>query len=155
MAVTFKQLRDNAYRDVFLDTKVHAETVLFIRNLGREEDLQGRDEAIIAARAAGSNIVVSVSEDVEEPDLFDNDQTLTRTEEIVIQCCRDPAAVNSDLELLGGIADPNVRDGILRSVLRDPEQRPYYFQRTMRNPSDVLWRLVFSRFIAGIRGVPG
>lgn len=154
MPVTFKQIRDHGYRDTFLSTKIHGETVLLIRNLGREEDALAIDTAIAAAVSVGSNLVVTVSEDIEELEPFDGGQTLDRMEAIVIQVCRDPAAVNSDAELLGGIADPNLRDGILRSVLKDPSQRPYFFEREMQHPSDVVWRLKFSRYIAGIRGIP-
>ena len=153
MPVTFKQLRDNAYRDTFLDTKYHGETVLLVRNLGRQEDALAICTAIAAAKSVGSNIVVSISDDMEEAELFDSNQTLDRMERIIVQCCRDPAAVNSKAELLGGLGDPNLRDGILRSTTKDPSQRPYFFQREMQNPSDVLWRLMFARYIAGIRGV--
>ena len=153
MPVTFKQLRDKAYRDTFLDVKYHGESVLLIRNLGRQEDAIAIDTAILAAKTANSYIVVSISEDVDDLEIFDNDQTLDRMETISVQCCRDPAAVNSDLTLLGGIADPNLRDGILRSTTKDPSQRPYFFQREMQHPTDVLWRLKFARYVAEIRGI--
>lgn len=151
--VTFKQIRDIAYRDIVLSELYHAEKVLLIRNLGREEDELGRDTAMAVAKLAASYIVVSISEDTEELEAFDDSQTLDRAESIIVQCFRDPKTVNSDAELLGGLADPNLRDGILRSVPKDPSQRPYYFIREIQHPTDVLWRLKFSRYIAGIRGI--
>jgi hypothetical protein len=82
------------------------------------------------------------------------ESAFTREEEIYVQCFRDPATKNSKDEVLGGIADPNIHDAILRDVARDSLQIPYLYKHEMDGgSSETLWRLVFRRYLQGTVGV--
>jgi hypothetical protein len=147
----FKTLRDRAYRDTFLSELIHGEKVLLIRNYGRAEDITAAQALIAAAILAQSYMTVSIS-DVDEDPIVD-DGAFTREEEIIVQCCRDPAAQNSDGQALGGISDPNIHDAILRDVSRDSLQVPYLYKHELKDSSEVLWRLIFRRSLQGIQRV--
>jgi hypothetical protein len=147
----FKTLRDRAYRDTFLSEQYFGEKVLLIRDYGRAEDATAAQALIDAAVAADSYITVSIS-DVEEDPLL-QEGGFTREEEINVQCCRDPAAQNSNGDTLGGIADPNVHDAILRDASLDPLQVPYMYKHEARDTTEVLWKLVFMRHLQGTQKV--
>lgn len=149
--MTFQTLRDKAYRDVLLNESYFAERVLLVRNYGRSEDASEMATAIADAITADSYITVSISEEEEDPMIDDN--RFTREEEISVQVSRDPAAVNSSSQPLGGISDPNVHDAILRSAARDPLQIPYLYKHEREHVSGVLWRLTFSRHVQGTQQV--
>lgn len=160
MPKTYKELRDDAYRDIFVNTKWHGEQVLVIDNLGYQNEHpvdsgtgnNPWEQAIADAVTAQNYVIGSVSEEQEVDGSFEG-QSYDRMEVIVFQCCRDANAMDRDGTTLGGIPEPKLRMGILRSALKDPLQIPYMFVREMEHPSDVLWRLRFERVIAGVRGV--
>lgn len=140
--MSFKTLRDKVYRDTMLNTAYHAETVLLIADCGKAQDQAAYDVLKQAAIDANKYMVCSITEAEWDPIINDG---LIRSEEIYVQCCKDPAATNSSDVLLGGIDKPNIHLGLLRSVARDPEQRPYLFDYEAKHESETLWRLRFSR----------
>ena len=155
MPVTFHDLRDQAYRDVSISETYHGEKVLLIRNLGTKENQQAVQAAIDAARVANQYITCTVSMEKEDPDLSEEARTVTRCEMIWVQCCRDPKSVDSNGNPLLGLANPNFQDAILRSTKKDPLQLPYFFAHEIKNPTDVLWQLLFARYVPISRGAPG
>lgn len=148
---SFKTLRDNAYRNIFLSEDYFGERVLLIREYGRAEDGTVAQALIDAARAADSYITVSISEVEEDP--ATSGGSFDREEEIWVQCCRSESAVNSAGDPLGGIAQPNIHDAILRDTTKDPLQLPYGYTHELKDSSDVLWRLMFSRRLQGVQGI--
>lgn len=149
--MTFKTLQDKAYKNTLLNTSYFAEQVLLIRNYGRAEDPAAAAALISAAIIAGSYMTVSISEAEEDPVI--EDHRFTREEEILVQCSNDPSAVNADSEALGGLADPNIHDAILRDVSVDPLQIPFMYVHESKHRSGVLWRLTFRRHLQGTQQV--
>jgi hypothetical protein len=151
MPSIFQQHVADAYRDIFMSLDYFGEQVLVIKDLGRAEDIDSQNLCVAAAVKANQYIHCSISENEDDPII--GDAGFDRMDDVVVQCCRDEAAVNSSAVVIGGIASPNIHTGILRSVELDPEQRPYLFTHEAKNATAVLWRLVFRRRLQGTRGI--
>ena len=155
MAKTFKELRDDAYRNIFMSTKYFGEQLVKVENLRWREDVAAWDQAVSDAILAGDFFYGTISDDMEVDGAFDDGQSYDRTETIVLQCLKDPAARDKDNNLIGGIDKPNLHLGIVRlEGDRDPLGIPYMFQREMKGNTETLWRLIFSRDIHAIQGLP-
>jgi hypothetical protein len=135
MSVTFRTLRQKAYYGSMLSTDYMAEDA-------RYKPKGGSYVPIIVSIVA-----------TEDPILDDNDMTINRTEEIIVQCTKDAYAENQCGKELGGIRIPKIGDKLLRNELRDPLQIPYTFVRQMQDDTEIMWRLVFRRSIRGSQGV--
>ncbi len=146
---------ETVYKDKLVSLDWHGEQCLRVPDLAQKENEAAWQQAISDATLDGDKFVhASVSEENQEPEIFDDGQSLTRVERIIVQCTRDEGARNSQNVLIGGIKDPNLNLGFVRlDSKRDPLGQPYLFVRIHQNTSSVLWRLTFERKIQGIRGV--
>lgn len=145
--MSFRTLKKKAYYDTMLSPKYFSEK---IRYLPWYRQLDAIERAVLVE--SGPIFLGTFSSDQENPDLSGSDQSMDRVESVIVQCTRDPRAMDSKGNHIGGIDCPTINDAILRGPEFDPLQIPYYFVREMKDSVDFLWRLVFERHIHGIQG---
>lgn len=110
-ATTFKQSREENYRDIFLNVDHFADRFDYVPYGGVRRTVIGW---------LGNGPIA----DREKLDSFEE------FEELTVSCCRDPEAANSNGDRLGGIDRPNVGDLIILDG--DPDSQAFVYVSTLK-----------------------
>lgn len=78
-------------------------------------------------------------------DLLDDGATLQYVEELRLLVSRDPATLDAEGNLIGGIDDPQIEDAVQRDQAIDPSQDYYVFRGDKTSVDRYKWRLTFER----------